>query len=151
MSHAFNVASSSASVPQQSLGAGNNHPGDYAEPLVIKEWVKTMRAEYDKTNLAPVLADEVPASIRRQTEPVPLSIYPEYSGASYTDAQKSARLAERALLEFNNGEKLKERTTSMRELRPLAEPLSGRIGPVRDPVRASHRLPSKTASACDSP
>ena len=76
MSHAFNVASSSssASVPQQSLGAGNNHPGDYAEPLVIKEWVKTMRAEYDKTNLAPVLADEVPASIRRQTEPVPLSI-----------------------------------------------------------------------------
>ena len=85
------------SVSRVQVGAGAQHPGDYADAQRILDWEKALRAEIKASNLAEVLASRAPAAIKRgATGPVLVDeFYLEYTTDDYTAVHKSARRSER--------------------------------------------------------
>ena len=77
---------------------GTNHPGDYASAQKILNFCEIVKEEHSKSQLGSVMNNMVPPSIRRQTEPVDLDIYPEldmHRLTPITEAESASHLLPR--------------------------------------------------------
>ena len=75
------------------------HPGDTAPPRVVLKWLDSVEATIGGTAFGVLLYDEVPAALKRSTEPVDVEDYPvlrvDAAAAGVTPAMVASRTTER--------------------------------------------------------